>query len=258
MASHPALRTAFRWHDVEWPVQEVYANASLPVRQEDWRELGRADQEARLRDFLAADRQEGFDLRTRPLLRLAFFRVGDLDYRIVWTFHHIVIDGRSQLIVLKEVFDLYEALRAGRDGELSPPGLFRDHVTGLASRDRSGDEEFWRARVRDCSEPTSLDSTSDVGACCGNPPLRRVSQGDPRGDHFEAAAPCAAARAHPEHVRPSGVGRAAESLQQQRKRRVWRRPRRSSARGRAESSAPSSTRSRSESAFPRKLPWAHS
>src|SRR5262249_4131257 len=85
-----------------------------------------------------------------------FLRGGDLDYRMVWTFHHIVIDGRSQLIVLKEVFDLYEALRAGNGGELSPPGLFRDHVTTLASRDRSGDEEFWRARVGDCSESTSL------------------------------------------------------------------------------------------------------
>src|SRR5262249_4131256 len=73
VANHPALRTAFRWHDVEWPVQEVYANASLPVRQEDWRPLGRAEQETRLREFLAADRQEGFDLRTRPLLRLTFF-----------------------------------------------------------------------------------------------------------------------------------------------------------------------------------------
>src|SRR5262249_43419151 len=99
VAGHPALRTAFRWHDVEWPVQEVYADASLPVRHEDWRESGRADQEARLRDFLARDRQEGFDLRIRPLLRLAFLRVGDLDYRMVWTFHHIVVDGRSQLIV---------------------------------------------------------------------------------------------------------------------------------------------------------------
>src|SRR5262249_22954652 len=156
VAAHPALRTAFRWHDVEWPVQEVFADASLPVRQEDWRELGRADQEARLRDFLAADRQKGFDLRIRPLLRLTFFRVGDLDYWMVWTFHHIVVDGRSQLIVLKEVFDLYEVLRAGRDEELSSPGLLRDHVVALASRDRPGDEEFWRARVGDCAEPTSL------------------------------------------------------------------------------------------------------
>src|SRR5262245_19494577 len=166
VANHPALRTAFRWHDVEWPVQEVYANASLPVRQEDWRPLGRAEQETRLREFLAADRQEGFDLRTRPLLHLTFFRVGDLDYRMVWTFHHIVIDGLSQLIVLKEVFDLYEALRAGKGGELSPPGLFRDHVATLASRDRSGDEEFWRAHVGDCCEPTplSLPPTSALAA----------------------------------------------------------------------------------------------
>ena len=156
VACHPALRTSFRWHDVEWPVQEVSADASLSVRQEDWRELGPADQEARLRDFLAVDRQEGFDLRTRPLLRLAFFRVGDLEYWMVWTFHHIVVDGRSQLIVLKEVFDLYEALRAGREGEVSSPDLFREHVAALASRDRSGDEEFWRPRVGDCSEPTSL------------------------------------------------------------------------------------------------------
>ena len=68
---HSILRTSFFWEDLEEPVQVVNRDVEIPIELEDWRELADSEQQARLLEFLKADRQRGFELSRAPLLRLA-------------------------------------------------------------------------------------------------------------------------------------------------------------------------------------------
>ncbi len=165
VARHPAFRTAFRWSDVEQPLQQVVARVDVPFQESDWRMLSGAEQEAQLASFLDSDRREGFDLSKPPLLRLALFRTAESEYSLVWTFHHLVADGRSHLLALDEAFAAYKLFRSGGTLELPPPAeLFRDHVESLPQREREGDEAFWRQLVGDFSEPTSLTPSASITA----------------------------------------------------------------------------------------------
>lgn len=58
--------------------------------------------------FLEKDRTTPFDLPTGPLQRLTLLRHSPEDYRLIWTFHHILIDGRAITALLREVFTLYD------------------------------------------------------------------------------------------------------------------------------------------------------
>ncbi|HEV2150587.1 MAG TPA: condensation domain-containing protein, partial [Longimicrobiaceae bacterium] len=122
---HPALRAAFSWEKVEKPLQVVRRRVALPVHREDWRALPASEQEARFASYLAADRARGFDPAKPPLMRLALLRTGEREHRLVWTHHHLLLDGWSVGLVYRDVLALYAAQLQGRTAELARPRPYR-------------------------------------------------------------------------------------------------------------------------------------
>jgi hypothetical protein len=75
---------------------------------------------------------------------------------LVWSIHHVAIDGWCLAVLLHEALDNYEALRRGEEPRPSPTRPFRDYVDWLLRRgDRDG-EGYWRHTLRGFAEPTPL------------------------------------------------------------------------------------------------------
>jgi amino acid adenylation domain-containing protein len=153
---HAVLRTSFRWEGLQQPIQDVYNQIDLPVAQFDWRSLPVSEQEERLRLFLQTDEQLGFELTRAPLMRLNLFRLAEADYRFVWSSHHALLDGRSRLLVLKELFAFYEAYCHGRELTLERPRPYRDYIDWLQEQNFAKAETFWRAWLKDFTTPTPV------------------------------------------------------------------------------------------------------
>ena len=134
---HPALRGAVRAQSSGQPLQIVLRDAQLAWDEQDWRGLSRDDQETRLETYLRADRERGFDPAVPPLMRMALLRQADDAYRFVWSHHHLLLDGWSLPIVIKEVLELYETKGRGESMEAAPPRPYRDYIAWLADQDAS-------------------------------------------------------------------------------------------------------------------------
>src|SRR5947209_15077861 len=132
---HAVLRTAFVWKSQKRPLQAVQRRVELPLVSEDWSALAAVEREARLAAFLAADRRRGFELGRAPLLRLALLRFGTANHRLVWTSHHLLLDGWSMPLLLSEVLRYYAAFAGGGDLALTAPRPYRDYIAWLGSRD---------------------------------------------------------------------------------------------------------------------------
>jgi amino acid adenylation domain-containing protein/non-ribosomal peptide synthase protein (TIGR01720 family) len=152
---HDALRAAFGWEG-DRPLQSVRPGVVVPVTMEDWRDTAEADLEARFAAWRADDRRHGFDPARAPLMRVAVLRTGENRYRVVWTHHHILLDGWSSARVLVEVGQAYAAHAAGRAPALPPVRPFRDHVAWVERRDPAEAEAFWRAALEGVEAPTPL------------------------------------------------------------------------------------------------------
>ena len=164
---HPALRSRFRWEDSDEPLQEVEPEVYLSIRTEDWRQRPVQAQSDALQVLLDEERHRGFDLRTAPCLRVAAIRTGESTWEVIWTFHHIICDGRSFPLVLGEVFDCYDALISGANFERELPPEFANHaryVNGLALADA---ETFWRQRLAGFNSPTPLAAAAVAGKPTG-------------------------------------------------------------------------------------------
>jgi amino acid adenylation domain-containing protein len=143
VAAHPVLRTGFAWEGVGEPVQRVRARVELPWAAHDWSALPQAETEVRFAALLGEDRERGFDLSVAPLTRCTLVRSGAEEHRLVWTWHHAILDGRSYPQVLRDAFGAYEALRAGRTPDIRSPTPFRDYVHWAHGREVPGAAEHW-------------------------------------------------------------------------------------------------------------------
>ena len=115
---YPVLRSAFVWKGLEEPLQVVRQQVSLPWYEADWSEVSPDEQRERLAVYLQHDRTRGFESNKAPLIRVAVIRLSDDAHQMVLTFDHLLLDGWSLSLVLKEVFVLYRAYGDGEELQL--------------------------------------------------------------------------------------------------------------------------------------------
>jgi len=153
---HPALRTAFAWEGLKWPLQVVRQGVRLPWTEEDWRQVPPEEVPERLAAWLAADRARSFDLARPPLMRAALLRTGEDRLWFVWSFHHLLIDGWCLSLIFREVFTLYRAAVAGRDALLPAVRPYRDFIAWVARQDAAATDDFFRRQLAGFTAATRL------------------------------------------------------------------------------------------------------
>ncbi|MET0229363.1 MAG: condensation domain-containing protein, partial [Rhodanobacteraceae bacterium] len=154
LARHTILRTAFVDGIAAEPLQVVLRACALPWAEHDWRSLPADARNAKLDELLKADVATGFDLATPPMMRVNLCRTDENAWRLVWSTHHLCIDGWSWPIVFRDISRAYANLASVRE-QSDPPAIpFREYVDWLAHA-APPSEAFWRERLRGF-EPTPL------------------------------------------------------------------------------------------------------
>ena len=132
---HEILRTSFLWEEVNEPLQLVHSQCDISV------EL--TDQIDDLEEFLQRDRIRGFKFDEAPLTRVILIPVSDSVQKMVWSFHHILLDGWSVAKVIADVFTAYEAIVQGLKPEQRPVVRYSEYIEWLQNIDKTRAETFW-------------------------------------------------------------------------------------------------------------------
>ncbi|OZV77366.1 hypothetical protein CA850_23205 [Micromonospora echinospora] len=140
--AHPALRTSFHWEGLDKPLQVVHREVSLPVTRHDWSGLDEPQQRRQLEQLRADDSGKGFDLAVAPLQRLQVIRLGADRHYLIWTYHHLLMDGWSVAIFFSDVLAHYRHLTVGGPPPPSPPP-FRTYIAWLQRQDPEATRSFW-------------------------------------------------------------------------------------------------------------------
>ncbi|MFN2495508.1 MAG: amino acid adenylation domain-containing protein, partial [Pseudonocardiaceae bacterium] len=156
VARTPVLRSSVVWESVAEPVQVVHREVTVPITYLDWTRLSDAAREQELEQLLDRERAEGLDLSVPPLLRVAIAALPDGEVRLVWTLHHVLLDGWSTSQVFNEVCEHYAAIVGGHPTTPLARRPFRDYVQWLGEQDRPAAEEHWRRLLAGFDSPTAL------------------------------------------------------------------------------------------------------
>ncbi|MFG2169092.1 condensation domain-containing protein, partial [Micromonospora chersina] len=136
-AWHPMLRAAVVWEDVPEPLWVVSQQVSTPLEIVDD----------------TTPRPE-VDLTGRSLVKVTL-----AGRRLIWSYHHAVLDGWSVPIVLRDLFGAYDVLLRGAEPAAGEHRPFRDHVNWVRGRDADAAERYWRERLNGFTEATPLTVT---------------------------------------------------------------------------------------------------
>ncbi|MEV6599790.1 amino acid adenylation domain-containing protein [Actinoplanes sp. NPDC051346] len=154
---HANLRAAFPRTEDGRTVAAIPATVDVPWRETDYDER-----------YEERDRARRFDITSAPLARFALLRQGAEQHRLLFSNHHVLLDGWSTPVLLGELFDLY------RGRELPAAPQYREYLRWLATTDSDESRAAWRSALADVTptlvagpanaRPTVLPATVEVAA----------------------------------------------------------------------------------------------
>ncbi|EHR60655.1 non-ribosomal peptide synthetase [Saccharomonospora cyanea] len=161
---HPNLRAGFRYEDVTEPVQVIDSGVTVRWSAHDVSHLSPEAGTKAAAELADRDRLTRFELDDPPLARFQLVTLDENRHQLAVTMHHILWDGWSTSIVLRELFTFYTH---GHDALLPPAPAFRTYLAWLAGRDRRRSLEAWARHLEGLRAPTLVAPhlTTDVQVC---------------------------------------------------------------------------------------------
>ncbi|NNC22357.1 AMP-binding protein, partial [Corallococcus exiguus] len=163
VARHDSLRTTFQEHQGQ-ATQHIHAPGAWALPLMDVSSLPEAQREAEARRRVAEDARQPFRLEHGPLLRTALVRLGEEEHLLLVTMHHIVSDGWSMGVLVRELVTFYAAFTQGTAPALSPlPVQYADFAAWqrqwLQGETLDAQLRYWKQQL--AGAPAALELLTD-------------------------------------------------------------------------------------------------
>ena len=148
---HEILRTGFATID-DQPCQLINSEVLLALPIADLQNLDQSEREAEISRLVRREAQRPFDLQKPPLLRVSLIRVSEQEHVLILSAHHIVFDGWSIEVFIRELSKLYEAFATGKPSPLAElPIQFADYASWqrewLSGETLETQRRFWKKQL---------------------------------------------------------------------------------------------------------------
>ncbi|WP_460263293.1 amino acid adenylation domain-containing protein [Clostridium sporogenes] len=138
--SNEMLRTIFRWKEIEKPIQVVLKRHEVPINYLDF--TNEADKKGLIKQVKLKDLNNRIDI-TRETLRIYLCKIGESTHEMIISNHHILYDGWSNGIILKEVMEVYNCLYEGKEPKKLNKTRFSEFIKYLNSINKGEDKKYW-------------------------------------------------------------------------------------------------------------------
>jgi len=150
------LRTVFRWEKLEKPSQIILKEHKCNVSFYDLAAKDSGQKKTALEEMKDKDRREKFDLHQVPF-RVTLCKLDETKYQMVVSNHHILYDGWSNGVILKEFFNTYHELcNGGLPLNIPAKPTFNEFIRWIQSQDKNRQEKFWREYLAGVETQTEL------------------------------------------------------------------------------------------------------
>jgi amino acid adenylation domain-containing protein len=156
ISRHQALRSSYRWKGTPKPVQIVEKEVQVSWTNEDWSKVRADEFEEQFAQLRMTDRRNLFDMEKAPLTRFILIKSAPTRYRLLWTFHHILMDGWSYPVIIGEVLKSYKSIAGGEAPALGNPIPFKTYISWLNKQNKVIAETFWKKELSGFAAPSHI------------------------------------------------------------------------------------------------------
>lgn len=141
IARYDVLRTVFISDKFDQPQQVVFSERTGKVYYKDISAMDGVDQ--LVEKFLARDQEKGFDLAKDLLLRISVLKVGTEQYKVIWSHHHIIMDGWCFGFIMNDLITIYASLKNQQPLELPEPVPYKNFIDWLQRQNKEEAGNYW-------------------------------------------------------------------------------------------------------------------
>ncbi|WP_105981064.1 bacitracin non-ribosomal peptide synthetase BacC [Bacillus paralicheniformis] len=156
MKRHEILRASYEYEIVEEPRQIIIENRSIDFTYFNIAKSSAQQQEMFIERLINEDRKKGFDLSRDVLMRAYLLKTAERSYRLVWSHHHILLDGWCLGIIMRELFVIYENRMNGKASPLKETKPYSDYIKWLERQDQEEGRQYWREYLKGYEEQAQL------------------------------------------------------------------------------------------------------
>lgn len=155
IAENDCLRTCYIWEELDKPIQCVIRKAELDWALLDFTAEQPERQHEYIEQWMTLDRERRFDL-SLPAYRITLIQTSPEEWTIIWSYHHILLDGWSLPLLLNRVHELYDCSLQNKMPQHSLTRSFEAFIRWQNDKDQTEAESFWKAYLADVTESTLL------------------------------------------------------------------------------------------------------
>jgi len=153
---HDVLRTAIVYSKMKRPRQVALKERGLDFKEIDFRQYGEAAGSRLLKKYIEKDWKTGFDLTGDMLIRMALIQMEADEHVLLITCHHIIMDGWSAGLLLKDLFMIYKQLKQDNRIEPGQKYSYENYLRWLDKQDKKEGHSYWKRYLAGCEGTTGL------------------------------------------------------------------------------------------------------
>lgn len=157
---HDILRTNFVSENLRRPRQVVLKEKRLELNFQDISYLSEQEKQDYIEEFKIKDRKRVFDLACENLMRLAIIKTAQDNNTVIWSFHHILLDGWCQGIIIKDVLTVYKCLIEGSSIDLEQVYPYSSYIDWLENQDKEEGMAYWHKHLEGYSQQAGIPKKS--------------------------------------------------------------------------------------------------
>ncbi|WP_459478622.1 amino acid adenylation domain-containing protein [Clostridium saccharoperbutylacetonicum] len=152
---YEVLRTTFLNENISKPKQVVLSKRELKIYYDDISDLA-VDKEEYLEEFKNKDKDRGFDLKNDCLIRVSVIKTGKDIFKIIYSFHHIIMDGWCLGIIIKDVIDMYRLISKNKEVMFDETEEYSGYLEWLDKQDKEYQLNYWSNYLSEYEQEVSI------------------------------------------------------------------------------------------------------
>lgn len=148
--SNSSLRSVFRWKELSEPIQIIMKEHECNIEVYDCTSFTESSQDEFIQELKREDRKKGFDLEIIPI-KFAIIKLINGDMDLLVSYHHIIADGWSNTVILKELLEACETIIEGKNIRQTKKASYASYVRYLKQLDAIENEKYWTNQLKSCS-----------------------------------------------------------------------------------------------------------
>lgn len=171
---HETMRTSVHWKKVEKPLLLVQPKKDIICTFLDWSSKNTTEQDILLEQYKKERKEIGVNFEKNPLSKISIIKKTEYCYYFLWECHHLLLDGWSSTIILKDAFAYYNNLSTGKTVELAAIPSYKSYRNWLQNIPLEDAKNFWKKTFKNHTKSTLFQENSLANQ--GTPPSKFSNQ----------------------------------------------------------------------------------